>query len=298
MRYLLIFLFAFLLLFVSASGVFAKTIELSPAFVDIVLERPGDEKSFNLFITNKTEKPIKVDFSSLDFKQTDPYGAIGFLGKDIGNYTYSLSSFLSFDNSFLEINSGERKKLIVTVRNREDLSPGGHYAAVIVRQVQAADRENTLISPALSSLIYLNKRGGERYNLSFKDINFPKLPVVFSYPGTYFITFQNDGNVHLIPYGRAEIKDFLGRTIRKGIINEGSFRILPSSRRFIPVYSKKISYSLPISINKLTVEGKDSLGKTNFFYEEVFIYLSPWFLVGAPALLVILAWILRRRKND
>lgn len=298
MRYLLAVGFLILFFFISTTSVLAKTIEISPAFVDITLGEEGDEKSFEILITNKTNKKIKVDFSSLDFKQTDPSGAIGFLGKEIGNYTYSLSSFLTFDNPSLEINSGEKKKLTVTVTNREDLSPGGHYAAVIIRQNQSGDGKNTLVSPALSSLIYLNKKGGERYNLSFKDINFPKLPVVFSYPSTSLITFQNDGNVHLTPYGRADITDIFGRLIYKGIINEGSIKVLPQSRRYIPVYSKRISYSLPVSINKISISGHDSLNKTKFSYEELFIYVNPIFLVGLTTAPVLIALVIKRKRTS
>src|SRR3989344_867997 len=153
MRYVF---FSFLVLFfllISFSKALANTIKISPAYVDVTLNKAGDEKSFEISITNKTDKKIRVDFSSLDFKQTDPFGAITFLGREIGNYTYSLSSFLTFDNPFLEIDKGKKKILVVTARNREDLSPGGHYAAVIVRQTSIDESEKTIISPALSSLI-------------------------------------------------------------------------------------------------------------------------------------------------
>lgn len=299
MRIILVSFIVLLFLFSSVSTALAKTIEIYPAYVDIVLGDKGDEQSFDLFITNKTNKKIKVDFSSLDFKQTDPYGAIGFLGKEIGNYTYSLSSFLTFDNPSLEISSKEKKKLVVTVTNREDLSPGGHYAAVIIRQTPPEDDKNTLVSPALSSLVYLNKKGGERYNLSFKDINFPKLPIVFSYPSTYLITFQNDGNVHLTPYGRADITDIFGRLIYKGIINEGSIKVLPQSRRYIPVYSKKISQPFAISINKLSIEGRDSLDKTKFSYQDYHLYVNPAFIFLLASIIVFLVYkkIRLARKN-
>ncbi len=301
----LFLVFFFFLVFVSfaasnpAPPALAKTIEISPAYFDITVGKEGEEKSFELFITNKTDNKVKVDLSSLDFKQTDPYGAIGFLGKEIGNYTYSLSSFLTYDKDSLEIEPNKREKIVVSVVNRQDLSPGGHYAAVIVKQTPIESNKETIISPALSSLIYLNKSGGERYNLSFKDINFPNFPIVFSQPSTYLITFQNDGNVHLIPFGRADITDMFGRLVYKGIINEGSLRVLPQSRRYIPVYSKKVAPSAPLSINKLTIEGRDSLNKTKFSYEELFFYVNPKFAVLLIAILIFIIYLrLKKRKNN
>lgn len=296
MRFILVLFLVFVSFAASnvASPALAKTIEISPAYFDITVGKEGNEQSFDLFITNKTDKKIKVDLSSLDFKQTDPFGAIGFLGKEIGNYTYSLSSFLTYDKDSLEIESNKREKVVVNVVNRQDLSPGGHYAAVIVRQTPTQNSKQTVVSPALSSLIYLNKRGGERYNLSFKDVNFPKFPIVFSQPSTYLITLQNDGNVHLIPFGTADITDMFGRLIYKGVINEGSLRILPQSRRYIPVYSKKVATSIPFSINKLTIEGRDSLNKTKFSYEELFIYVNLWLVGGLTVALMIFVWAGRK----
>jgi hypothetical protein len=302
-RVLLIFLV--LLLFLTfVSSTHAKTIEISPAYTDITLESENDEKTFELSIKNKTDKAIRLDISSLDFKQDDPNGSIAFLGSSAGNYSYSLSSFLTYDKTSLELNPKETDKVLVTVKNRQDLSPGGHYAAVIVRQTPPDNNKETIVSPALSSLIYLRKTGGERFNLSFKDVSFPKLPVVFRYPSTYVLAMQNDGNVHLTPYGRADIKDLFGRTIYEGTINEGSIKVLPQSRRNIPVYSKKVSTSFPISVNRLVISGRDSLDKTKFSYEDAFIYINPVLILALPLLALIIIIFARKKhsrkakKND
>ena len=106
MRFIIFFFLVLSFLFKPSSQVWAQqkpanTIEISPAYVDVTLNEKGDEKSFEISITNRTDRKVRVDFSSLDFKQTDPSGALSFLGKEIGNYTYSLSSFLTFDKLIL-----------------------------------------------------------------------------------------------------------------------------------------------------------------------------------------------------
>lgn len=297
MKYLISIFIIFSFIFTFAPSSYAKTIGIFPAYVDITLKSDKDEQSFDLYVKNKTDKAIKLDVSSLDFKQDDPYGSVAFLGKNLGNYTYSLSSFLTYDKNSFVLPSGKQERIVVTVKNREDLSPGGHYAAVIVRQTPPDGNKETVVSPALSSLIYLRKTGGERFNLSLKDINFPKLPIVFNYPNTYLLTMQNDGNVHLVPYGRADIKDMFGRMIFKGVINEGSLKVLPQSRRYIPVYSKKVEFSFPISINTLNLEGRDSIDKTKFSYTEVFIYINPVFAIALLGLVILIIIGIMRKKR-
>lgn len=293
---ILSFFTAFLLLFPQI--VSADSIRIEPAFVDVVLSEEDLEKTFDITITNNSDSPISIDLSSLDFKQSDDSRAgVGFLGKDIKDYSYALSSFLSFENKNLELLPREEREITVTVNNRQDLSPGGHYAAVIVSQRADAETKETKVTPALSSLVYLIKSGGERYNLSFKEVDFPNFPIVFSHPSTYFILLQNDGNVHLIPHGRADVTDLFGRLIFKGVINENSIKVLPQSRRSIPVLSKNVAFQLPLSINKLDIDGRDSLDKTKFFYQDYYLYVNPIFggalIIGS----IVFVWIVLRRKR-
>jgi hypothetical protein len=290
-------LFLVLGIFLSPGKSFANTIQIEPAYIDVSLKQGEAEKTFELFVANKSDSNLSLDLSSIDFRQTDPYGAVSFLGKEINDYSYALSSFLSFESNNIELGPKERRRILVTVRNRQDLSPGGHYAAVILRQRSIATDDKTVVSPALSSLVYLVKEGGERYNLSFKAVDFPRIPVVFSHPSTYTILLQNDGNVHLTPYGRSDVKDIFGRVIYKGVINENSIRVFPQSRRYVPVYAKKVAFALPISINKIEINGRDSLDKTKFSYEDYFLYVNPVFLGFLASLLSGLVFVKMKRKG-
>lgn len=278
---------------------FANSIRIEPAFIEVDLEATDEAKSFEFFVTNNSAKHISIDLSGIDFRQSDdPYGSFSFLGKEIKDYSYGLTSFISFENNNLELGAGEKRIIEVTIANRKDLSPGGHYGAIIVRQRPGTSGDEPVVTPALSSIVYLIKKGGERYNLSFKEVDFPKIPIVFSQPSTYFILLQNDGNVHLTPYGRADIRDIFGRLIYKGIINENSLKVLPQSRKAIPVFTKNTAFQLPISINKLEIEGRDSLDKTKFSYKDYYLYVNPVFaLVLLTTGAGVGVWLVRSRRN-
>lgn len=275
-----------------SSGIVAN-----PAFIDVVLEQPKEEKQIEISYSNNSNQTITLEFFALDFRQKDEFGTIGFLGEESKSFSYSLSSFLQFETNALVLEPHEKQILKVLVQNREDLSPGGHYSAIIARQkteiVQGSDAQ---VAPALSSLVLLRKEGGERFNLSLKELDWPGRSVVFSHPKKVVLTFQNEGNVHLVPYGRLEIRDFTGRLVYKGVVNTSSLRVFPETRRVITVDVKKVDWSLPMAIETVSVTGRDSLEKTNFLSQQSYLYVHPGMLLLLFAAVVVLFSLFRRKK--
>lgn len=266
-------------------------LEIVPAFVEVELTKPGEKAQVPISLTNQSDTFISLELFPIDFKQKDGSGAISFVGQK-GAYSYSLSSFLSFQSRDLELAPGEKKEIVVTVTNRQDLSPGGHYAAVVAKLLPEKNVQNP-VAPSLSSLILVRKVGGEQFNLSLKDVNFPHYAVAFSIPQSVVMQFQNEGNIHLVPYGRIEVKDMLGRLLYDGSINTASLRVFPSSRRDIAVRLNQLGFALPVSFMTMEIKGQDSLKKTTFVRSESFLYISPIFL----AIIVLLCITLYRLKK-
>lgn len=274
---------------------FNKSIEIAPALSEITLEKSDELKSVALTIANHTNTPVHFQISGLDFKQSDG-GKLSFIGKESGVFSYSLASFLSLETDQLTVAPGEKKSFNVTIKNRQDLSPGGHYGAIIFKVINplGAD-EGTVVSPSLSSLILLHKKGGERFNLSLTDMDFPKSLFAFGFPEKILLTFRNEGNIHLVPYGTIEIKDIFGRLTHKGAINISSLRIFPETQRYINSDLNEVAWSFPVSFNTVTVQGNDSLKKTHFSSQQTFIYINPY-IIGIIILLLIVCLYLRRKK--
>ncbi len=252
-------------------------IVVDPAFIDVSLEQPQQEKQIQISYTNNSKQTITLEFFALDFRQKDEFGTIGFLGEESRSFSYSLSSFLQFGTNAMVLQPKEKQTLQVLVKNRPDLSPGGHYAAVIARQRNESQQatDTTQVSVALSSLIFLRKQGGEQFNLSLKKLDWPKGFIVFSHPKELVLTFQNEGNIHVVPYGRLEVRDFIGRLAYKGTVNTSSLRVFPETRRLIKVEVEPVQRSLPLAIEKISVTGSDSLGKTKFMTEQSYLFIDP-----------------------
>lgn len=276
----------------------AGTLTVEPALMEVVLEKSNETKNVTLLYKNTSSQPLTLEIFPIDFKQQNDLGDIQFLGNDTTQYSYSLSSFLEFSTNLLELPPQGTGKLLVTVRNREDISPGGHYTAVVARPLVQSSEGKTTVAPSLSTTLFLHKTGGERFNLSLKSVSWPSYFVVFQYKNQVELLFQNEGNVHVVPYGVIEVQDTFGRQLYKGSINTGSIRVLPETRRYINNDLIVVEKSFPVSLNTIKVQGNDSLHKTQYLYKNYFIYLNPWVGLGIIAVIVLVIFLRMRSKHS
>ena len=217
--------------------VFAESLTVNPAYREVEVKAPSKDQYIELSYTNSGKKPITLELYPIDFHQKSPSGEISFAGINQDEYSYSLASFLSFESNTLVVEPGQTAAYKVKILNRPDLSPGGHYAAIVAKLVQEPGEKRTAVAPAVSSLVYLRKVGGERFHLTLSDITWSMSPVHIKIPENITLQLQNEGNVHVIPYGTVEITDLFGRVVYRGVINESSLIVLPQSRRNMLVLS-------------------------------------------------------------
>lgn len=247
-RSILLFLalFGFFLLPV---GAFASegTFSVEPLYTDIRLDTE-EEKPFSLEVGNTTERPIVFRLSFVDFGSLDESGGIAFLGGGSDpQKRYGLASWLSAEKDVVTVFPGEKERIRLSVTNRESLSPGGHYGAVLFRAEKEGDDANETysdvsISPHFTALIFVRKTGGEIQELHYKDsvIRTDFLGI----PDKVTERFQNSGNVHVTPRGIVEVRDPFGHIVRRGILNEESGIILPESYRLYPVALKSLEKAI------------------------------------------------------
>jgi hypothetical protein len=270
------------------------SLTISPAYVEVSLTKPGEELKLPITFTNSSSQQITLEVFPLDFNSADTNGTIGFI-PSAGSYSYSLASFLSLEADQITIEPKEKKTFTVLIRNRPDLAPGGHYAAIVGKVVSGKGTEfGANVAPSLSSLIFLIKTGGERYNLSLNRTD-QRQSVTLLYPDSVQLEFQNEGNVHLVPYGILEIRDSFGRLLKRGVLNTSSFFVMPESRRHITVQLHADRWSFPVSFNTMTIRGNDSLHKTTFLYRNSFLYINP--LVPVAIALIGALWIILKRRR-
>ena len=289
---------AFLILPSGVIGVENKGAYLSPPFVDLEIVDKNDLE-FELELGNKGEKDLVFELLVLDFGSLDESGGIAFLtanpSKD--ERKYALASWMSLEKSEVVVTAKSKEVVKITILNKESLLPGGHYGAVLatLRNEEKSEGDKVGLNQSLASLLYVQKSGNEKRNLVLRNIYW-RNPTLKLFDEVE-LRFENNGNTHLVPRGKVEIKNIFNKPVAKGIINEASAKILPETFRKMMVEIKYFEkwkwpgkYLIEIDYR---FDGRETFSKyqNSFYYVGVegIIFLFLGLILG------LLAWQRKKR---
>lgn len=211
---------------------------LSPPMSQILMEKTDGE--VKLDIGNNTDSEVTIRLSVVDFGSMDESGGVAFLGKEGTEVErkYGLASWIVLPKDSLIIPARSKERVKILIVNKDSLSPGGHYGAVLAT-IEDSDvsSDKVNVKQSLASLIMVKKTGGEIVGLGLKDYELDGSWLLK--PKEIKIRWENFGNVHLVPRGRVEIADSFGRRVATGTVNEDSKIILPETFRY---YKDKIRW--------------------------------------------------------
>jgi hypothetical protein len=225
-------------------------ITLSPASQQVTL--PGAEAQHRLefIITNNETKPQTLNIATADFNTLGESGGLVFVGTNPSQLQkkYGLATWLTIPQNIVTVQPKQTLTITAFVLNQPSMSPGGHYGALMLGLSTANSsgtqkgKNNVALHPIASSLIFVNKTGGDTHVLKLTDVYVDHNP--FKLPNSVTLRFRNDGNTHLTPRGIVTITSPGGKLISKGIINENSGLVLPETYRRFSVPLNKISSPL------------------------------------------------------
>lgn len=263
-------------------------ITVSPPFSEVVLKGGDNSSSFGIRLTNNSQKDVSFRVKVVDFGSLDESGGVAFLGLSRSDVEqkYSLASWISLENDWVTISVGETKEVKGKILNRESLSPGGHYGALIFRyddQMESSDSKVNL-NQMFASLIYVKKTGGEKYELKLNRIEIKNN--FWGMPSNLNLRYQNAGNIHLTPVGKVVVVGKNNVEVAKGIINNDYSIVLPESFRI---------FGVPMSLEKRFVwPGKYKLevwsrydGKDTFEIRRTDLVYFGWEGIVLLALLLV-----------
>lgn len=292
-------------LMLTLSPTVARTATLSPSVVELEASR-GEvvESSFEIFNTGMT--PQQYFLGRLAFEPSGEDGTPVFTPWD--SRQEGLLSWL--DLPVVEFTVPPRSKVGVPFRVvvPDDIPAGSFYGALTVStaptEVVAAN--GALIEAKTAVLVFLTVEGETTQQLALLDFALEQDDASRPY-GLFSYRVQNQGNVHLVPRGRIELRGMFGQTIQSWDANPTDGRVLPGSTRTYTVdapedddsWLGRAGYQLrhfafgPASAH-LTIAYGDHL-ELEAAQE---LWLIPWELAGTLAVLTALCSIpfLRRRK--
>lgn len=275
-----------------------KGIGLTPALQELTLQEGQASTDFSISLSNSTDAAIDLRLLVYDFGALDESGGIAFLGRAGRETTkYGLRLWASLEKDRVYLEPGESESVKITVNNRENLSPGGHYGAIIVSAAGEGGEESIAVMPAASTLVLLKKIGGEVMRLELDSVNTNKS--WFRMPRETTLRFNNTGNTHLVPRGTVELFGPTGSKLARGVVNPQSGFVLPESYRQI-----KVSLSgggqpwLPGRYRLVTTWRYDGTEETTV-HEEQYWYigtLALWAMVVSSLVIVLIMFVRYRRR--
>jgi hypothetical protein len=244
-------------------------------------------------VTNNTGEPLEFALSTTDFGSLDESGGVLFIGKQEKslNYRYGLTSWMTLGQDRIVVDPNETEKVPITIENKESLSPGGHYGAILATPTNTgSDPKKVAINQVLTTLLFVKKQGGEVYRLGLQDIKVQSH--LFTAPSGISLRFQNSGNVHVIPRGLITVTDPGGRVIKQGVINDGSAIILPQTFRQLSAPLNTTADAWMPGRYHLKVAYRYD-GQASLQYKEMsFYYFNGWYLIVFILILAALIFII------
>ena len=263
---------------------------LSPSFNEIVLNKDESEKSFILKITNNTELSENFRLSVMDFGSLEESAGAAFIAtkKSELENKYALASWVSLEKDAVVVDPGKTIPVKVSILNKESLSPGGHYAAVLINLENRPEgaKEIVGVNQSYASLIFVKKTGGEIYKMDLKNIEVDGNWLNVN--KTVKMRFQNGGNVHVVPRGTVEVKDWLNRVVAKGAINVDSLIIMPENFRNYSTTVNPAALALVPGIYNVTLNYRYDGAETFLVKRLKFFYLG-WSAVAAVSIVLLVA---------
>lgn len=221
-----------------------NTITVLPQLTQLDLSK--DAPQTQIFYTNNASFTVELALSVQDVRELEDRSPVGILDpKEAANYKYSLSSWVYLDKQTLILSPGETKPIKVTV-TKDKLSPGGHYGSILA-EIKASDqaKKAVKIKGVLASLLFVRASTGNEH----EEAKIPFFGIEnqgIHFPESFIFRFQNTGNVDLTPYGTVTVTDMSGKTVAKGIVNEGSLITLPEAiRKYAVPVKMQTDFILP-----------------------------------------------------
>ncbi|MDO8493598.1 MAG: carboxypeptidase-like regulatory domain-containing protein [bacterium] len=205
-----------------APGVPVKNdILLSPSKVELSLD-PGGSVVKYLNVQNRTGKDMIFKIEVEDFSPSDePYGGV-ILDRTIKGLNSSLKKYIKVESAEFLMSQGEQARIPVTVSLPKNISPGGLYAAVLISGTAVKGEAGAAkVVTRLGSLFFVKVNGSTKRSGILKN--------VFFNDNSFDISFANDGDLYLTPYGEIKISDSFNRVVSK--IDLDPWFVLPGSVR-------------------------------------------------------------------
>ena len=248
-------------------------------------------------ITNRLGRDVEILIDIEDFTGSqDPSETVHLLGSQKG--PYSLKDYLHPELMSFKLSHGQRMLLPVEISIPLDAEPGGLYGSVLIAAQPVIGEKETepgtssggaAVVTRLGTLFFIRVSGEVAEDGFLKDFDTKVGKKFFeSGPIDFEILFENNGNVHITPYGTISVNNLLGKEV--GSIGVEPWFVMPDSLR-----AREKSWDRNFLFGRYTAHLKVNRGYGNLVDEAVTsFWVLPWKIVTAGfVLLFLFLWALK-----
>lgn len=268
---------------------------VGPGKADLTLS-PGETRVVEITVTNRTGKTRRFNLTTEDAAgSNDSETAIILLGEERG--PYSLKDYLSVPYASFELEHSERARIPVTVSIPSDAEPGGLYGSILVDTVAidavSGEVEGTVPQSAIvariGTLFFITVAGEAERDAHLSEFaTAPKQRFYQSGPIPFGILHENNGSVHVAPYGELRIRNMFGAEV--GYLEIDPWFVLPQSVRL-----REISWDRDYLFGRYTASVSINRGYDDIVDEMSYTFwVLPWKpIAGAFAILFLIFFSIR-----
>jgi hypothetical protein len=277
---------------VNAQNKVANGFRVSPVRSEYTIEK-GKNQTMSITVENLTDlatvaKPIVNDFVASDKEDGEPLLILD------DKATAPKNSFKSLVGPIGDISLGPKQKKDVTVNIAvpSGANSGGYYGAIRFAPTITGDQSNVGLTASVGTIVLITVPGNLVEKLDLLSLSAgqgDKAKSFFTAGDVSVITrLKNTGDIHVKPFGKVQVKDMFGRTVKAYEFNATDPRanILPgSTRKFVDALPKRAWFGrYTISANLGFSQGSGDLiaAKATFWYMPI------WAIVILVLLLLVI----------
>ena len=267
-----------------------NTVTVEPASLNFDMSGSTDKKVSTVTIHNDYTSDIRM---LAEFKGIDETG-----GKIVpnGDPSQVILNTLKLSATEFIVPAHGVYYLTVLATDNGSLSPGGHYATLVLSNQNTKPAQSSVQSE-VSLGIFIVKRDGLISNVVLTDHILDRK--YFAFPKALSVELLNDGNAHITPRGSAQITDNKNTVIAEGVFNPDSKIILPGKRFNQQLQFSKNNSLLPKRL-KLEIRYRaDGIDEPKV-YQKYFWYIPSFYLYLVIFLVILVTFLIiwRRQKPD
>lgn len=258
-----------------------KDFVVGPGKIDVEMS-PGESRTFQLSVSNRLGFEKTFTLVEEDFKGSrDVQQPVVLLGDDRG--PYSLRSALRIATTSIDIPHGTKARIAVTINVPADAQPGGLYGSVVVGTVTrpgsiASDSGSVGTSPIITrigTLFFVRVKGPVFADGKLTQFSLAGGRTILwnSDPVSFNLLFENQGNVHVDPFGTIAVSNMFGSTV--GNIDVEAWFAMPQSLRF-----REVQWNPPFLFGRYVAHTQINRGYDNITdTAEIVFWVIPWKII-------------------